>query len=69
MTPQRARDAQAKLLVHDWALNGVTGPEMLQELRHYASRSHSLHFTPHLVTAIREAGMWPVLQRAELETT
>ena len=68
-TSQVVRDRQAFRLVEEWMYEkGLSAQEILAELRAYADDPRHLHFTPHLITAIRDARLWPSIQAAEFAT-
>jgi hypothetical protein len=66
VSEQKARDQLARELVHRLQRRGAGGDEMLRLLRESAADADQLHFTPHLVTACRDAGYWPGLMQAAL---
>lgn len=63
MTDQQARDQRARGIVDRLKKDKATPTVIHDTLRLYALDPGELHFTPHLVTAIRDGGLWPELQR------
>lgn len=43
------------------------GAEVLELLRVTARDPKNLNYTPYLVTALRDSGFWPLLERADAE--
>jgi hypothetical protein len=61
VTNQQAHDQRAQVIVAKLKLQKAT-PAMVHHTV-YAKDPGELHFAPHLVTAVREGGLWPELQR------
>ena len=64
LSVQQARDRRAALLVHDWCLKGYDAGRLVDELEAYASDPRHRDFTPHVVTALRQASLLPVMAAA-----
>lgn len=64
-TLQQARMAAARDEVA--SLHSLEGRELYALIEFYAADPTALDYVPHFVTAIREAGRWHEIQRAELQ--
>lgn len=53
-------------MVADLISERANGVKALAFLKQAAADKRNLHLTPHLVTALREAGFWPAMEQAAL---
>lgn len=66
MSLQADRDVEAQELIQRAISQGADAAFVLDLITESAASDSQRDFTPHLIRAAREAGLWPAIQRAHL---
>lgn len=67
MSQQIDRDIEARELIQRAIGQGADASFVLDLITESAGSDSQRDFTPHLIGAAREAGLWPAIQRAHLK--
>lgn len=69
MSQQSDRDLEAQELIQRAISQGADAAFVLDLIRESADSDSQRDFTPHLISAAREAGLWSAIQRAHIKAS